>query len=134
MTRQLADKHAALVDRLWDQTQSKRIDWEIEAFTHKLRARVGDFVIQLEKGSGTDGSPVEVVKIVDPKDQLFSGEIESFTDEELVDLTPRSMAFDSYWKKMEALRIDARRQAVGAEQALDSIMKSLNPEEEDDEF
>jgi hypothetical protein len=124
----IADKHAVLIDRLYDQTQKGKLDWEIDPFSKRVAASVGSYMVELHVGTDGNGNPIEISYLKNGMGEV----IEQFTDEELQDYTPGGNKFNTYWKKMEALRLDARRIAMGAEQAVDDILSSLDDDEHND--
>lgn len=122
MSDPIARKHANLIDRLYDKTEGKTIDWEYDEARSEVSADVGNYKVSLVAASNPNGSPVEVVRI---KEGFSNRLIEAFNDEELDGLHLRANGFESYWQKMEALRSAAYRQALGAEKAVDDILKEL---------
>ena len=126
MSDTIAQKHARLIDRLYERTMSKRIEWRTNVFDKELYAEIADLTVKLV-ADNNNGVPIETVKVL-----RNSTLIESFNDEELTLETPPSRtSFETYWKMMTALRIAASRQASGAEEAVDTMLSALD---DDDEF
>jgi hypothetical protein len=118
------DKYKAMIDSLYENTMARKIDWKLTDRGNPF-VQVGNYSVILENKEDADGSPYILVSIND----MFGGFIESFSDNTLSEETPGISNFSNYWGLMEDLINIARRQARGADSALDDIIKQLGPDD-----
>jgi hypothetical protein len=122
----VADKYRALVLKLYNQTINKNIEWAIDPFDRKLFVEMSRYKIRLYSSRDADGEPFENVEILNSSDET----IDFFTDGTVSGKTPGILGHSSYYELMRTLRVQAHRQASGADQALDDILDSLGEDEE----
>ena len=120
------EKYTKLVDRLFEFTKDKRIEWRSDPFTDEVSCHFSNFNIKINDGSDSEGSPYIKLSIVNFSDV----EIDSFTDNDLVSNTPKLRGYSSYWKLMEELLKLARRQSRGADDAIDNILNELDAKDQ----
>jgi hypothetical protein len=113
-------KQARLVDRLYALTAAKKIAWSGDSLYGPVEARIGEVSVTLCE-TNFDGNPYELITISNP----YGGELQKFTDGTLSDV-PKPDDFETYWKKMTALRELAARQALRIEETLDRVLAALD--------
>lgn len=111
------DKFSRLAHLLYSKTVSKELDWSSDA--NGLYARVGENYIQLADGKNSDGEPIAIVIIRNNNYQ----EVDRFNDDIFAGESP--IGFQYYWQMMSATKEMANRQAIGADEAIDSILSQL---------
>lgn len=117
----LKKRYCSLVDRLHAKTVAGELAWEIDLASN-LWCEFGEYKVFLDSYRDADGEPIETIEI---KDQ-FNALIDSFSDATLSGmLTEQGSEFLTYYSKMNDLREQARRLAMGADDALASILKDL---------
>lgn len=121
----MADKRYALVKRLRDQTVNGKVEWERTATNGIYQASFPNYSIKISEGRSpqSDESPAIYVRIYNSEGTL----IESFNDEDL----PTDTGPNAPYAIMSQLFEFARRQAMGVDAALDSIMGALDDEPRD---
>lgn len=116
------DKYAKLADRLFDLTSEKKLEWNIDPFDEEVTCRFSSHKIIISDGRDSEGSPYVQISIR----SLSDVEIDTFTDNDLSGRTPDRFGYENYWKLMSGLLRTARRQAKGADEAIDSILGELD--------
>lgn len=114
-------KYQQIVDRLYNKTMNSSINWEI-GFNNDLECILGEYTIKLKGFRDEEGEPFEVIEIFDSDGRV----VDSFNDGVLADLAPKDVGISSYYNKMNALRSQAKRHALGADKALDQILENLD--------
>lgn len=118
-------KQAKLMERLFQLTQSKRLDWQVDPFDDEVSCLFSTHKIVINDRRDSDGSPYVHVSIKN----LSGSDVDSFTDNDLSEATPAIPGVDSYWKLMNELLRMARRQSKGADEAIDNILGELDDKE-----
>jgi hypothetical protein len=122
------EKYRTLVERLAKATLNNEIKWAIHPFSDELYCSLGKFRIVLEEGEDAEGSSLIIVRVKDEADT----QIDVFSDNTINGPNPLLAKYPTYWALMDDLHNLARRNAVGADKALDEVLNSLTPLDEDD--
>jgi hypothetical protein len=109
---------------LYDKTVSGSISWNI-GFSKDLYCSFQNHAIYLRSSRDADGEPLEIIELKNSSDEV----IDSFDDTVIADSIFDIDGVANYYGLMMNLRNTARRQALGADKALDDILSDL-----DDEF
>lgn len=115
----IAAKYATLLMRLHLRTQQGRIPWTLDGARDPI-ARIGNRYVALST-FGPIGARSFKLWLRD----LEGAPIESVTDEDLADREPLESVHDSFETLMSDLRTTAFRQAVGADAAIDDVIRDL---------
>ena len=126
MTNTVEGKQAALVELLYKRTTAKGVDWELNE-ARNPQAAIKGYKVALFSGKSS-GSSVEYVRLYNE----FGEEIETFSDDNLADLTPPGFVHEDYYQKMQDLRKRAFRQASGADNAVDDLLSHLQDDDDND--
>jgi hypothetical protein len=121
------EKFARLCDSLWVKTTEKKVPWRFEGST--ITFDVGNNVFFIRKTSNSNGDDLYVVNLLNNSGAV----LEAFDDETLHDMRPSSN-FDTYYRLLEALFERAKRQATGADEALDDLLRKLDSDSLDFPF
>ena len=124
----VADSHAALITKIFELTLARRLEWDVEPFSSEVACLFSKYKVALLTSEDAEGTPYVVARIYNNKDEM----IDSFTDNDLNSLAPPKAIATSYWKLMTRLENMARRTAMGADEAVKSIMQEL--EDKDNPF
>lgn len=122
-------KYRSLVEKLYEQTISKRIKWHYESGDRLVWTRVAGQTVCIEMSSNNDFEPLCSLRIENAEGDYLEG----FNDESLGPEKPRVGNFANWYLIMEATFESAKRQATGADEALDNILKELNQNEDYDD-
>jgi hypothetical protein len=116
----LKEKYKSLVRKLYERTILGASSWEL-GFNNELSCSLSSYDVHLKTSRDADGEPLEIIELRNSSDQV----IDSFDDTDIAELVSGYTGIDNYFQLMRALRISARRQALGADKALDAILKTL---------
>ena len=116
-----SEKYKALIDKLFDQTIEKTIKWQLDSKNNPYTV-VGSFPVLLERYEDAEGTPYIRLSIFQDQND---NPIDTFNDASLANYAPGDQTYSSYWNLMNELVEIAIRQAKGADQAIDEILKSL---------
>lgn len=119
------DKYRKIVERLWVKTNNGTQKWEyVDDETTFARTYIGDITLIIEDGFDDD---VPVVAI-----ELYrNGKmIDRFTDETVKGEVPSISNYESYFRLMSVLFDEARRRALGVDEAIDSVLDELEDNSE----
>ncbi|WP_342249340.1 hypothetical protein [Sphingomonas sp. OTU376] len=119
----LKEKYQTLVRRLFEKTMSGDVDWEI-GFNNDLYCTLSGRYVYLKYTRDADGEPLEILELKDSSDQI----VDSFNDTDITDMVDGYEGIANYYQLMSVLRRSARRKAVGADKALDDILRGLGGE------
>lgn len=111
------EKEKQLVDSLAEKTASGKLKWE-EGGLGDAQATIGQYTISIEEGRSPSGSTLIYIAMYD----VEAKKIDSFHDEQLDSPAGPNI----YFKVMKDLLARARKQATGADEALDSVLKNIN--------
>jgi hypothetical protein len=114
-------KYKQIVDALYANTKSKSVLWKLTDRGNPY-TQFGNYSVLLENKEDADGAPYILVTITD----ILGKFIDNFSDNTLSEDSPSDSDLESYWKVMDTLIETARRQARGADSALDEILNQLN--------
>lgn len=115
------EKYAQLIERLIAKTEEKSVDWEL--INGQVSCLLGDFYIFLTDSRDAEGEPFEFLEM---KDSSEFKTIEKFSDADLKAVSRKEADSSTYYyHRMRELREIAFRQAVGADAALDAVLKEL---------
>lgn len=114
----IGEKYKQLIDDLYSSTINKSLAWE-EDWSGEIFASLGGKEIYLSSSRTSNGEPLEVIEIKNG-DQV----IDYFNDHSVNRFT-NVEGFLNYYEKMKELRMLATRQARGADQAIDDVLKAL---------
>jgi hypothetical protein len=117
-------KYRALVKSLYNKTQRRELDWKV-AQNESVTCKLGSYSIKIQGTRNAENVPFETVQVRNALNQT----IDSFDDDIIKGEEPGLANVTSYYDLMVALRRAAHRYAVGADEALDNILREL---EEDD--
>lgn len=114
------EKYRLLVERLYTRTINKKLSWERDD-DETLNYFISDKTVELSYGENFEEETIIIIKIYKNGDV-----IEKFDDETLKGPKPRVGGFESYWSLLANLFDTAKRQATGADDALDSLLDELD--------
>lgn len=117
----LKKKYRVMVDSLYRKTFAGSLDWDITFLGH-LEVNVGNYSIRLSEYKDEEGEPFEKIEILGSNEKLIDGFTDSFLNKE----TPPEADFPNYYMKMKDLHQQARRKAMGLDQAIDEILGDLD--------
>ena len=118
-------RQAKLAQRLYDMTKKKKINWKYDSFDDNVTAEFSKNKIAVEDGRDSEGSPFIMVTIYSLSDE----EIDKFNDEDLKNLSTSDPEYSSFWKLMSQTLNLAKRQARGADDAIDDILDELDDDD-----
>ena len=116
-------KLANLVRSLRRQTNKGEIDWEETAVKGTFQATFGSHALQISSVNPGGGGEQDIMIVVFDED---GNPIESMRDPELAQFFGSEV---ESWKLMNEIYQTARRQSLGTERAIDSILNILNEDE-----
>jgi hypothetical protein len=125
------EKYRSLALKLYKRTLVKGLRWQHDPSEDTIEAKVGGQYVGLKKTANENFEPLYVVEIRNSSAVYLDG----FNDELLgpgVAPLPAPPGV-TYYGLMEALFELAKRQATGADVALDQILATLDAEEEEDD-
>ncbi|MEG3089752.1 hypothetical protein [Sphingomonas sp. PB4P5] len=125
MSNDINEKNSILVDRLYKQTKSGKIDWRMNSFSNEPEVKLKDVTLTLRGGNNANGAPLEIVVLEDG----LGGLIDSFNDEDLAGQPMGISGFNDYFSAMKAMRQNALRQASGANKVVDDLINFLSDED-----
>jgi hypothetical protein len=117
-----ADKFRALIVKLFDRTLERKLKWTLEQSSGLLFCEMSDFVVRLSSTRTASNEPLEKIEVVDALGQT----LDLFYDTTVSGKVPPRSGYTTYYDLMKELRLQARRQAIGADSALDRILRSLD--------
>jgi hypothetical protein len=116
-----ADKFRRLVDMLWERTSNRELPWVYDSKTKVVSIAIGNRVLTLSQGQNQNYEELYTVTIYNEQGQL----VDRFNDENINGESPPLSDFVNYFSLMESLYAYAQRRAVGADVALDEMLKDL---------
>lgn len=117
-----ADKFRELVLRLYDRTSDKKLSWALKDNDGSVVCDMSDFSIRLSSTRTASNEPLEKVEVQNSSGQT----LDLFYDTTVSGKVPPRSGYQTYYELMRELRVQARRQAIGADSALDTILRSLD--------
>lgn len=118
----VTEKYRALVNRLYDKTVDKGINWTQESGGPGVVGQFGSFSIRLVSVRTSNNNPLEVVEVFNSE----GSKVDRFNDETIGGEGTRYPSLPYYYDLMKELRKTAQRQASGADSAIDDILKELD--------
>lgn len=115
-------RQAKLAQRLYDMTKTKKINWKYDVFDDSVVAEFSKYKVSMEDGRDSEGSPFITITIF----SLSDDEIDKFNDEDLKNISTSDPEYPSFWKLMSQTLNLAKRQARGADDAIDDILDELD--------
>lgn len=120
----IENKLVELVSRIEKKTISDSLTWEPTADAHEFQTTLGNFVVRI--GEQFDPSDVDnpdyVIRIIDNMGNV----LESATNGELFKITPEGKIENRHpYEVMKSIFRKAKRQALGVDKAIDSILSEL---------
>jgi hypothetical protein len=122
-------KYRSLIDVLYEKTTKKSIKWRYEASDRSVWVKLAGQIIVLTGSSNSDFEPLCNLVITNSDGDLLEG----FSDENLRGDQPKTALFSDWYSFMTALFEMAKRQATGADEALDNILKELGQDDDLDD-
>ncbi|HEX8429640.1 MAG TPA: hypothetical protein VF625_00075 [Longimicrobium sp.] len=119
----MVDKRVVLIKRLLHRTENGGMTWEPTARENEFLSSFSGYTVSIGSRRTSPGDPDLVFSIYNADGSL----VEEFDDTDL----PADNDFDPY-VTMGRLHEMARRYAMGAEQALDSLLNELDDRDIDD--
>ena len=114
------DKQAELVSRLYKSTVDGKLDWKPAVREGAFQVSFPTYTVVL----AADGADYYIEIINDNGDS-----IENFSDMDLTKGSDISGQINSSWfATMREMEVMARRRALGADKALDDLLRELSPE------
>lgn len=110
-------KYQKIVDGLVSKTQNHELEWRETVDRQRFQVSFKNYSVIISKEIWKEGSGIRI-SILNPE----GTEIDSFDDEDL-----HNEGLDKYSDVMSALYLNARRQALGVDAALDEILNELRP-------
>lgn len=121
------EKLGELVVKLHKRTDEGKLRWEQTATKGVFLTSLSDFSIEVAKADPeAEAEDAEFAFTIFNKD---GDDVESFTDDDLSTLTPAEKD-RTYRKLMRDIYAKARRDALGAEEAVDSLLEILDDDED----
>lgn len=122
MSMTIQEKYQKLCDRLYEKTLDGSIQWATDIINEDaVFCVIGKSTIEISEGRNEQHSPIITVSIRADNGRI----VESFTDEELMDVTVTYGRFDSYWQLMGEILVKAKRQISGVDAVIDDILEKL---------
>lgn len=106
------------IKSLVEKTQQKKLSWEIES-PSQLRTNIGEMTIFLEKSRGRNGDLISV------RIENSNRTIDVITDEDFAETDLMETEYESSFSIMNKFYTNARRQALGADDALLYLLGKL---------
>lgn len=119
-------KYAKLIDMLLLKTKEAKVGWDFDNGRSTVTVWNGDVLLTLKRNSDENFEDVYSLSLIN-RAGVF---LESFSDTHL-DGIPTNDDYASYFVKMRDLYELAKRQATGADKALDDLMKALEHDQLD---
>lgn len=119
-------KYRTLIDVLYERTKSKSVKWRYEASDRSVWVRLAGQIISLTASSNDDFEPLCKLVITNSDGDFLEG----FNDENLRGDQPKTALFNDWYTLMASLFEMAKRQATGADEALDNILKELSQDDD----
>lgn len=123
-------KYRALIETLYDQTRSKKLKWKWESDDRSVWMRLAGQTLSIEMSSNSDFEPLCALKIENSQGEYLDG----FNDENLGPEKPKVGSFVNWYLIMEEIYAMAKRQATGADEALDNILRELHASDDFDDI
>jgi hypothetical protein len=116
-----SEKLRGLVESLYLQTDSGKIDWNLSTDRQSVWAKIGSYRIEAadDQIEGFE-QDIRITVFSEEGDQ-----IDTFSDSYFRGLIPSNSQFNSYYSLMATFLEMARRQASGADAAIEMILKTL---------
>lgn len=122
------DKYRHLALRLYERTIAKGLRWQHDEMSSKVEAKIGQQIVSVTQSTNDNLEFLYIVEILNNAGVYLDG----FNDEELGrEVVPTPVAM-TYYSLMQSLYELARRQATGADVALDQMLAALDQDELDD--
>lgn len=121
MSPDIIEKYRKLIRKLYEKTNSNSIEW----FTGRnsdFYCEVSSNYIHVRATRDADGEPLEIIEIRNSDDEV----VDTFYDTDVGGVSPGISGFVDYYTLMTSLRQAARRNAHGADKALDDILGDLD--------
>ena|SRR5579863_604914 len=115
------DRYKQLTERLIAKTDRYELDWKEGAAPHEFQVSFANYSLLLSVTDNQEGEPLYTIEILDSQGNT----LDRFSDE---DLSRQKLLVDGVlaYHKMAELYKKARRQALGANKALDEILGELD--------
>lgn len=117
----LQEKYRELVKRLYEKTKSGDISWQM-SYENEIYCSRSKYNVYLRSTRDADGEPLEVLELKNNADQI----VDSFDDTDIAGSVVGYADSDNYYQLMASLRHSARRNALGADKALDDVIRDLD--------
>ena len=117
----LREKYQSITERLYEQTSSGALSWVL-SYENDLQCELGRHIIKLKSFRDEEGEPIEQIEFFNSDDLR----VDYFNDVTLAGIVPTNSEFATYFSMMQSLREKARRNALGADKALDEILSALD--------
>jgi hypothetical protein len=116
-------KYQTLVDKLYQLTTTGNLVWGADLLDDNLLStQIGTKNVEIGEGRSDSGEPLVRVTIRDETGKA----LDTFDDESLSGIPVTGGNFGGYWSLMTDLLAHAKRQATGAEDAIDEILSVLD--------
>lgn len=112
------EKYSRLVSALYRKTMDRQINWELD-FGDEVFCRIGGSEIYLDSFRGSDGEPFESLEI------RRNGQVIDKFNDGVLSSEDTGIPGTNYFGLMQDLRMAAKRKAMGADDAIDDILKGL---------
>lgn len=116
----LKEKYRNLVRRLYDKTTMGQIDWDVDR-NDEIYCSLSNYDVHLKSSRDADGEPLEIVELRNKDNQPVDSFDDVFINEVIFDVP----GVDNYYQMMQFVRSAARRKAMGADKALEEVLKDL---------
>jgi len=114
-------KQAALVARLYDKTRAGKLEWEVAAQHDTFQVSFPHYsVLIFPQPNRESGEPDIIIQLLNEQGEIA----DSFSDMDLRGV-PGVPDGDSWFPVMQSMHAMARRCALGADKALDAVLKEL---------
>jgi hypothetical protein len=116
-----SEKLRGLVETLYISTQQGKVDWNLSGNKNDAWSNVGGFRVEIgEDSADSFETDIRITVYNDAGDQ-----IDTFSDSYFRGQSPSRINLNNYFAVMSTLLEMAKRQASGADAAIDSILQSL---------
>ena len=115
----LKEKYRNLVERLFARTRDGTIEWN--DLQNDVYCSLKKYDVHLKASRDAEGDPIEILELRDQSNQI----IDRFDDTEIAGPISGYGDIGNYYVLMVELRKAARRKDLGADQALDDVLKDL---------
>ncbi|WP_454760151.1 hypothetical protein [Caulobacter segnis] len=114
------DKYRQLSELLYEKTSAGHLKWEEDPLDNSFNTKIGPRLLEIDSSTDEDDNPIMIVRV------YFDGKmIERFDDEKIKGTKPKTLIHNSYYVLLSDVYEIAKRNASGADEQLDDLLKDL---------